>query len=314
MGEMVRLQKFLASAAIASRREAEEMILNGRVSVNGRRITELGVKIDPDIDHVEVDGKPVMAETEKIYVLFYKPQYCLTTKNDPQGRRTVYDLLKGLPDHLAYVGRLDWDAEGALILTNDGEFVHRLTHPAHKVHKTYEVKVKGLPDNDALDRLRRGIRLKDGKTAPAEVEVVLITEKGNSWLRMVIYEGRKNQIKRMINAIGHRVIRLVRTHIGDVFIGDLMPGQWRYLTDSEVESLRNYEAGAKEDSKRKRKAPLSAAASRPDAKSASFKSRHGSREKSKPNKPQRKNLSQKKTGTTARKNKQSNDSRRGGKR
>ena len=240
MAEPIRLQKFLARAAVASRREAEQMILDGRISVDGVVVRELGARVDPDASTVKVDGRPVGTEGAFLYVLLYKPPQVMTTRHDPEGRPTVYQFLKGLPPHLAYIGRLDWDAEGALLLTNDGDFAQLLAHPRFKVPKTYLVKVRHTPSNASLDRLRRGVRLDDGPTQPADVEVVEITDKGHAWLKVIIAEGRKNQIKRMMRAVGHLTARIVRTHIGEVSVEGMEIGRWRHLSDEEVASLQEY--------------------------------------------------------------------------
>ena len=238
MKKTMRVQRFIARAALASRREAEKMIEAGRVRVNGKVVREMGVTVDPERDRILVDNQPVSLEEEKIYVLLHKPPLTMTTRSDPRGRPTVYAFLKNLPPHLAYVGRLDWDAEGALLFTNDGDFVHAMTHPKYHVPKTYLVKVNGVPDNKALDRLRRGVRLDDNRrTQPCEVEVVEITHGDNAWLKITLWEGRQNQIKRMMSAIRFRTNRIFRTHIGDIHVGNLPQGEWRFLTDKEVHRL-----------------------------------------------------------------------------
>ena len=238
MTKTMRVQRFIAQAALASRREAEKMIEAGRVRVNGKVVREMGLTVDPDRDQILVDNQPVSLEEEKVYVLLHKPPLTMTTRSDPRGRQTVYAYLKNLPPHLAYVGRLDWDAEGALLFTNDGDFVHAMTHPKYHVPKTYLVKVNGIPDNKALDRLRRGVRLDDNRrTQPCEVEVVEITHGDNAWLKITLWEGRQNQIKRMMDAIRFRTNRIFRTHIGDIYVGNLPQGEWRFLTDKEVHRL-----------------------------------------------------------------------------
>ena len=238
MKKTMRVQRFIAQAALASRREAEKLIEAGRVRVNGKVVREMGVTVDPDRDEVRVDNQPVSLEEEKIYVLLHKPPLSMTTRTDPRGRPTVYKFLKNLPPHLAYVGRLDWDAEGALLFTNDGDFVHAMTHPRYHVPKTYLVKVNGVPDNKALEALRRGVRLDDGRrTKPCEVDVVEITHGENAWIKITLWEGRQNQIKRMMTAIRYRTNRIYRTHIGDIHVGNLPQGEWRFLTEKEVHRL-----------------------------------------------------------------------------
>lgn len=224
-----RLQKILSEIGVTSRRKAEEMIADGRVTVNGNTAT-LGMKADPFLDHIKVDGKlvagPGISAQRKVYYMFYKPRNVLTTLYDPQGRPTIKDYLKGIKQRVFPVGRLDFDSEGLLLLTNDGEFAHALIHPSKKIPKTYHVKVKGIIEEDDIERLRRGIRLEDGVTRPAKVRRL---KKGvnNSWVEITIYEGRKRQIRRMLEKVGHPVIRLIRVGIGPFKIGSLKPGEIR---------------------------------------------------------------------------------------
>ncbi|UCG38565.1 MAG: rRNA pseudouridine synthase [bacterium] len=243
----VRLHKAIAETGLASRRTAEEMIRRGRVTVNGEVVTAMGVLVDPATDTIAVDGSPLEAVSRKRYYLLNKPPGYLCTRSDPQGRETVFDLL---PDEVAVglhtAGRLDLDAEGLLILTNDGELTECLTHPSGHLPKTYLVKVKGRVEPRTLKELRRGVHLEDGMTFPAGVSLMKGTGADrNSWLRMTLLEGRKNQIKRMGAAVGHRVLRIRRVSIGTLTLpGRIKPGAYRKLTASEVESLKRGEHGS----------------------------------------------------------------------
>ncbi len=231
--ELIRLQKVIARAGLASRRAAEEMIRQGRVAVNGEVITELGVRVDPRRDEVRVDAQPLPFAEEKAYVLLYKPRQCVTTLKDPQGRRTVADFMTSDKMRLFPVGRLDYDAEGLLLLTNDGPLAHRLQHPRYGVHKTYEIKVKGQPDERALHRLRSGILLKEGVTARTEVTVLRVLPTA-TWLQIVLHQGWYRQLKRMGEAVGHRVLKIKRTGYGFLQVGKLTPGASRPLSAEEV--------------------------------------------------------------------------------
>jgi 23S rRNA pseudouridine2605 synthase len=240
-----RLHKLLAAAGVASRRAAEKMILEGRVTVNGRVVTELGTKSDLDSDHVKVDGKLVRPPSVHRYVLLNKPRGLVVTRDDPDGRPTVFALLgRRVPGRLVAVGRLDTDSEGLLLLTNDGALVQKLTHPSGGCRKEYEVKVSGIPTPARLARLRRGIRLDDGvKTAPAAIELVETTPErngvgGNSWLKVTLGEGRSRQIRRMFAAVGHPVSKLRRVAIGPVRDRVLPVGGFRDLSPREVAALR----------------------------------------------------------------------------
>ncbi len=234
-----RLQKVLARAGIASRRKAEELIRQGRVEVNRRVVTQVGVKVDPERDEIRVDGERVRPERlRRRYVALNKPRGVITTVRDPRGRPTVMDLVPRAREHaLVPVGRLDRESEGLLLLTNDGDLVNRLTHPRYGHEKEYRVEVYGVPDERDLKALRRGIVLDDGRTAPAEVWVERRGEH-TSTLRLVLREGRKRQIRRMMRAIGHPVKRLVRLRVGNVTLKGLPPGGWRELTPAEVEQLK----------------------------------------------------------------------------
>lgn len=232
-----RLQKVMAHAGVASRRKSEEIIQQGRVAVNGEIVTEMGTKVDPERDRITVDGEPINVAEEYVYIALHKPLDVITTADDPWDRTTVLDLVD-VDERVYPVGRLDADSEGLVLLTNDGELTHRLTHPSFEHQKEYQVRVEGRPSREALERLRAGVHLEDGLTAPAEVEM-LRREDGFAWLRMILHEGRKRQIRRMTEAVGHPVKRLIRVRMGPIRLGDLDPGQWRHLSASEVEELQS---------------------------------------------------------------------------
>ncbi|AZS14787.1 pseudouridine synthase [Paenibacillus lutimineralis] len=234
---MERLQKILANAGVASRRKCEELILSGKVMVNDEVVTTLGTKADPNVDVITVNGKTIGAE-KKVYIVFNKPKGVITSASDPQGRKIVTDYLKGIKERLYPVGRLDYDTEGLLILTNDGDFAHLLTHPKHHVSKTYLATVKGVPHGTELDKLKQGIMLEDGMTAPAEAEYHDIDPEGKqSTISITIHEGRNRQVRRMFDAISHPVLKLKRISFGDLFLGNLKRGIYRHLTKEEVEGL-----------------------------------------------------------------------------
>lgn len=230
-----RLQKVLAHAGVASRRAVEEMIAAGRVRVNGER-AELGRRIDPEKDKVEVDGSVIPLRAALAYLLLNKPEGVVVTADDPEGRPTVLDLIDDQTERLWPVGRLDIGSEGALILTNDGELTLRLTHPRYHVSRTYLVQVEGSIGRRAMDRLARGVELDDGKTAPARVGLVERVP-GGSLVEITITEGRNRQVRRMFEAVGHPVRRLVRRAIGPLELGRLKPGTYRKLSPVEVQAL-----------------------------------------------------------------------------
>lgn len=232
-----RLQKILSRAGIASRRAAERLIVEGRVSVNGRVVRELGTRADPDEDLISVDGQPVARVEEDVHLILYKPPNVVTTLSDPEGRRSVGDLIRSFKVRVFPVGRLDYDAEGALLLTNDGDLAHRLAHPRWGVPRTYRVKVKGFPSDEALERMKKGVRLEDGMARATEVEVEQRTLR-NTWLRLVVREGRHHLVKRLCEAVGHRVDRLVRLDYAGVGIEKMSPGELRFLSSGEVRRLR----------------------------------------------------------------------------
>ena len=228
----------MARAGIASRRRCEEMIAAGMVKVNGRVVTRLGTKVDPEKDVIEVNGKVLPPPEKKVYILIYKPRGYVSTVRDPQGRPKVLDLLRGVRQRVYPVGRLDYDSEGLLLLTNDGELAHRLTHPRFGVEKVYRVRVQGHPSEEDLERLRRGVRLAEGPTAPARVRV-LRRDPDGTWLEVALREGRNRQVRRMLAALGYGVRALVRVREGPLALGGLQPGQWRHLSDQEVRRLKD---------------------------------------------------------------------------
>ncbi len=235
-----RLQKLIAAAGVASRRHAEELIAAGRVTVNGEVIKELGTKADPDKDHIKVNGKlinPQLKSREKVYVLLNKPKGYLSSVSDPEGRPLVTELLPRSLGRLYPVGRLDFNTEGLLLLTNDGDFTNFITSARNRVDKVYEVKVKGVPPDGAIERLRRGIKLEDGtRTAPAKINKLDET-KTNAWYEVLLHQGRNQQVRRMFELIGHSVLKLRRVRIGSLTDDNLKPGYWRHLSPAEAARL-----------------------------------------------------------------------------
>lgn len=239
--ESERLQKIIAHAGFASRREAETMIREGRVTVNGRVVTELGTRADAAHDHIKVDGKLITrAETHR-YILLYKPKEVMTTVEDPQGRRTVIDLVRGIRERIYPVGRLDFHSEGLVLLTNDGELAFKVSHPKHGSVKTYHVKVRGVPEQRLIEKLERGITIDGKRTLPCEIARMRTTgraeDEGNSWFEVRLREGRTQQIRKMFQAVGHPVSKLKRVAIGPIADPKLTPGVWRELTKQEVKML-----------------------------------------------------------------------------
>jgi 23S rRNA pseudouridine2605 synthase len=239
--QLERLQKIIAHAGFASRREAEAMIRQGRVTVNGRVVTELGSKADAARDHVKVDGKLITHAEPHRYILLYKPKEVMTTVEDPQGRRTVIDLVRGIRERIYPVGRLDFHSEGLVLLTNDGDLAFQVSHPTNGSVKTYHVKVRGVPEERLIDKLQRGITLDGKRTLPCEIARVRTTGKrddeGNSWFEVKLREGRTQQIRKMFQAVGHPVSKLRRVAIGPISDPKLTPGVWRELTKQEVKML-----------------------------------------------------------------------------
>lgn len=233
-----RVQKILAEAGIASRRKAEELIAEGRVTINGKTAI-IGSKADPDKDHIKVDGKLLIRKSEpKVYFMFNKPKGVVTSLSDPEGRPTIKDFLGKIRFRVFPVGRLDYDSEGLLLLTNDGDFANAVSHPSGEIAKTYYIKVKGLVEQKNIEKLRRGIRLEDGKTMPARVQKISSTE-NNSWLDISISEGRKRQVRRMLEAVGHPVLKLKRISIDGLNIGKLKPGEIKPLSSEELKLIKS---------------------------------------------------------------------------
>jgi len=228
----VRLQKYLAQAGVASRRQSETLIVAGRVRVNGVVVTELGTRVEPERDVVEVDGRPVRSATTE-WVVLHKPVGYLSTRSDPQGRRTLYELLPPQLRRLFYVGRLDRDSEGLILLTNDGDVAHRMMHPRHGIEREYEVDVATPLADDVLQQLLRGVELDDG-LARAERARRLASAR----LALTLREGRKREVRRMLEAAGHRVIRLRRVRYGPIRLGTLPAGRWRHLSAEEIAALQ----------------------------------------------------------------------------
>jgi 23S rRNA pseudouridine2605 synthase len=232
-----RLQKFLASAGVASRRKAEDLIVSGRVKVNERAVTQLGTKVDPEKDLVTLDGKLVSRPESRAYYLLYKPPGCVTTASDPEGRPTALEYLRGVRERVFPVGRLDWDAEGAVLFTDDGELANRLAHPRYGHRRVYLVKVKGDPAPEALARMLAGVRLEDGPARALEAAVHERAER-NVWVRVAVGEGRHHLVKRLCEAVGLQVARLFRPEFGGVTVEGLRPGHFRELSAAEVRAMK----------------------------------------------------------------------------
>ncbi len=238
MEEKIRLQKFLAEAGIASRRKAEQFILQGKIKVNGKIITELGTKVDPKKDIIEFENKKIKQENKKIYILLNKPIGYVTTVKDQFNRDSVMDLVK-TKERLVPVGRLDMYTSGALILTNDGDFVYKVTHPKHEIEKTYTVTIKGIVKKEDVEKLRKGVKIDNYITKPAKVKILKTDEEKNiSRLEIIIHEGKNRQIRKMCESIGYSVLALHRTKISEIGVKDIPLGKWRYLSENEVKKLK----------------------------------------------------------------------------
>lgn len=237
--EAIRLQKYMAEAGIASRRKAEELILEGKVKVNGKIANELGIKIVPNNDIVEYNGKKVLLEKEYVYILLNKPIGYVTTVKDQFNRDSILDLVK-TNKRIVPVGRLDMYTSGAIILTNDGDFVYKVTHPKHEIEKTYTVTIKGIVKNNEVEELKKGVKIEDYITKPAKVKILKTDEEKNiSRLEITIHEGKNRQVRKMCEAIGHKVLALHRSKIAGIGVKDLELGKWRYLTKNEVRKILN---------------------------------------------------------------------------
>ena len=236
--EKIRLQKYLSEAGIASRRKSEELILQGKIKVNGQIITELGFKVNPEKDEVKYNDKLVKPENKKIYILLNKPIGYVTTVKDQFNRESVLDLVK-VKERIVPVGRLDMYTSGALILTNDGEFVYKVTHPKHEINKTYTVTLKGIVDKNALENLKDGVDIGGYVTKQAKVKILKIDkEKNITRLEIIIHEGKNRQVRKMCEAIGKKVLALHRSKIGKIGVKDLKLGEWRYLTEKEIQQFK----------------------------------------------------------------------------
>ena len=236
--ETIRLQKYLAECGIASRRKAEEYIKDGRVQVNGRIVTELGTKINPYEDIVYFNNKKVTRQNENIYILLNKPIGYVTTTKDQFNRNTVLDLLKGVNKRIVPVGRLDMYTSGALILTNDGDFTYKVTHPSHEITKTYTATLKGIITDEEVNKLRSGVKIEDYITRPAKVRILKTDIENNiSRIEITIHEGKNRQVRKMCEVIGRNVMALHRSRIGDIDVKDLKIGEWRYLNSSEIKNI-----------------------------------------------------------------------------
>ncbi|HHT92329.1 MAG TPA: rRNA pseudouridine synthase [Clostridiaceae bacterium] len=233
--ERIRLQKYIAMCGVCSRRDAEELIKQGRVYVNGSKVEEMGLKITYE-DKVEIDGNVISMEKKKYYIMMNKPTGVISAVSDDRGRKCVTDFIKGVDARLYPVGRLDYDTQGLILITNDGDFMQKLTHPSHEVWKTYEALVRGIPDQNDIKEFEQGLLLEDGMTLPCVLEVIGYEGK-NAILEVMIREGRNRQVRRMLERINHPVIRLKRTKIASLELGDLKPGQWRFLNSEDFKAL-----------------------------------------------------------------------------
>lgn len=234
---MIRLQKYLARCGVASRRASEKMILSGRVTVNGVPVTEMGVQIDENLDEVAVDEKVVHPEEQKHYLAYNKPIGEISTASDPEGRATIMDRFKDYPVRIFPVGRLDYDSEGLILLTNDGEMMNHVLHPSREVKKTYLTKVSNHVTPEEIAQLRKGVMIDGKMTSPASVRLIR-EETFDTVLLISIHEGRNRQVRKMVDAVGHQVVSLKRVEFGPVLLGDLPSGMWRKLTEAEIQKLK----------------------------------------------------------------------------
>ncbi len=245
------LARFLSRSGVASRRQADRMVLEGRVTVNGRPAKHPAMEIDPLHDHVKADGKPVPQAPPRVYFLLNKPRGYITSRDDPEGRRSVQELLPPLPFRIEPVGRLDFNTEGALLFTNDGGLAHRLTHPSFEVPRRYLAKVHRTPPESTLDKIRKGIRLEDGRTVPALCRVAESTDGGNAWIEITVTEGRNHLIRRLFAALGHPVSKLRRESFASISVRSLVRGDCRALTAEEVTRLQRMVQPGRTPSKRR---------------------------------------------------------------
>jgi len=252
-----RLQKILAHAGVASRRKAEALIESGHVTVNGKVVRELGSKANIDEDLIQVDGRTIRETQDKVYYVLYKPVGCVTTLNDPEDRPTIKRYLEHVPERVYPVGRLDYDVEGALIVTNDGDLAFSMMHPKFGVRRTYLAKVHGVPSPEQIERLRKGVRLEDGRARALEADLHSRTPK-NTWVRVVVAEGRQHLVKRLMEAAGAPVQKLHRADYGGIGVAGMRPGELRELTRAEVQLLRSQAGKKAEASERPRPVALPA--------------------------------------------------------
>ena len=235
--EEIRLQKYIAKSGVASRRKAEELISEGKIQVNGKTITELGTKVNTEKDIVTYNGRKLKTEEEFVYILLNKPIGYVTTVKDQFGRDSVLDLVK-IKEHLVPVGRLDMYTSGALILTNDGDFVYKVTHPKHEIEKTYTVTIKGIVKNEEVEMLRKGVKIEDYTTKPAKVKILKTDEEKNvSRLEITIHEGKNRQVRKMCESVGHKVLALHRSKIAGIGVKDIPLGKWRFMKEKEIRKI-----------------------------------------------------------------------------
>lgn len=235
--EEIRLQKYIAKSGVASRRKAEELILEGKIQVNGKTITELGTKVNSEKDIVTYNGKKLKTEEKFVYILLNKPIGYVTTVKDQFGRDSVLDLVK-IKEHLVPVGRLDMYTSGALILTNDGDFVYKVTHPKHEIEKTYTVTIKGIVKNEEVEMLRKGVKIEDYTTKPAKVKILKTDEEKNiSRLEITIHEGKNRQVRKMCETVGHKALALHRSKIAGIGVKDIPLGKWRFMKEKEIRKI-----------------------------------------------------------------------------
>ncbi len=245
----VRLNKYIADCGIASRRKADDMIENGEITINGKKVFELGIRVDPKQDRILFRGKPIQAQNRFVYYAFNKPKSVVTTTDDPHGRRTVMDFFPKAKLRLFPVGRLDFDSEGLLIITNDGEFAQKVIHPDEHVTKTYHVKLNGIPTDPQLDKLRRGVSIVGGKVSALHVKRLLKATDKKAWVEVMIDEGKNHQVKQMFTKIGFDVEKLRRVSIGEFRIGSLKPGEHRELTFEQIHKIFKKRSKAKKEDK-----------------------------------------------------------------
>lgn len=234
----IRLQKYLADCGVASRRKSEEIILSGRVEVDGEIVDTLGTKVDPKVNKVTVNGKLIKNNQQYRYILLHKPEGFITTAKDQFDRPSVLDIVRDCEERIYPVGRLDYDTSGLLLLTNDGDLTFKLTHPKHNVEKTYIARVVGIPDENAIKSLKTGVYIDGYKTARAKVQLIKQYDT-NASVRIAIKEGKNRQVRKMFSSVGHEVLALKRVATGNLFLGELKRGEYRDLTDEEVKYLKN---------------------------------------------------------------------------